>query len=669
MPRKNKNQQDNDKKLKGETTHDGDAQMANKKNPCQEVNSKPESKVENIIIEKKLISKDTENEAATSMAAQSEQQVKYENMNVKELQEICRKNGIKGFWKKRKNELIDMIENSKGHEGVTKLTVADFFCGAGGFSEGFNLAGFDVVFGLDNWKPAFETHELNHPSPKCKNLHMNILLIDTPEKIDQYVPDTDIIIGSPPCVSFSNSNKSGKADKSLGVQLIHQYLKIVLYKKTKPGSKLKYWIMENVPNSLQFVKDRYTAKELGLDESLPDLVIPRKNILVASHYGSPQGRKRAIAGDYVMPEATHVDSEVHIDIILKQLGTPINNDKQQICDPSFPEISLKRNNLTDHFYDTELPPDWTQKAKRLKEDHGYMGKMDFPDRINRLCRTIMATESYCSRESIIFPKENHTNKYRAPTIRELSCLMGFPIDYQFTGNTSNTKHKQIGNAVCVHMSLALGNAIKKHLNVNLHKTKRISHMNLNQKSNFVNLNDMKSPVYSTHKPKPKKMDSKFHIHVPYLKINQLRVELDNLTSTFVGEGTKMFKWTSTIHKGSGKNAKKALFTNDQLQPYIGKEPEFKQVVKFSERLKPRLNSSYVFQQKNCGVVSVKNNRHFAPYELLEHISDFIKPLDVQNESVSIPELDVELGYLKPNLYPMKVMYSLYILNLAVSYLE
>ena len=49
--------------------------------------------------------------------------------------------------------------------------------------------------------------------------------------------------------------------------------------------------MENVPNSLNFVKDKYTAKELGLDSSLPDLVIPHKNILVASNYGSPQGRK------------------------------------------------------------------------------------------------------------------------------------------------------------------------------------------------------------------------------------------------------------------------------------------------------------------------------------------------------------------------------------------
>ena len=62
-----------------------------------------------------------------------------------------------------------------------QLTVADFFCGAGGFSEGFNQAGFDVIFSLDNWKPAVETHDINHPNCDCKN--MNILDLKTTEDL------------------------------------------------------------------------------------------------------------------------------------------------------------------------------------------------------------------------------------------------------------------------------------------------------------------------------------------------------------------------------------------------------------------------------------------------------------------------------------------------------
>ena len=64
----------------------------NRKNPCQEVKSKlesivnnaVESKVENIILEKKLIVNNVENEVATSMAAQSKHEVKYDNMTDEE---------------------------------------------------------------------------------------------------------------------------------------------------------------------------------------------------------------------------------------------------------------------------------------------------------------------------------------------------------------------------------------------------------------------------------------------------------------------------------------------------------------------------------------------------------------------------------------------------------
>ena len=132
---------------------------------------------------------------------------------------------------------------------INKYTVADFFCGAGGFSEGFRQAGFDVVLALDSWEVAKQTHKLNHP--KCKHPGLDchfetggdILKIPT-ERINEIVDDVNVIIGSPPCVSFSTSNKAGKADKSLGLKLIEKYLQIIAVKKHKKNSKLKYWLME-----------------------------------------------------------------------------------------------------------------------------------------------------------------------------------------------------------------------------------------------------------------------------------------------------------------------------------------------------------------------------------------------------------------------------------------
>jgi DNA (cytosine-5)-methyltransferase 1 len=410
--------------------------------------------------------------------------------------------------------------------------------------------------------------------------------------------------------------------------------------------------MENVPNSLEFIKDKYTAAELGLDPSLPDLFIPCKNILIASDYGSPQGRKRAIVGNYILPELSTLPP-THMNIILDALGPPLNSNKTTITDVSFP-ITLNVNDVTDHFYDSEIPKEWADKAKRLKVDHGFMGKMDFPDRVDRLCRTIMATESYCSRESIILQKEN-SHSYRAPTIRELACLMGFPIDYQFVGTNSNSKHKQIGNAVCVHLSMALAKAMKREMNVELVKTERVL-----IKAHF-NLNDLTTPLFANYTSSPKKMNSKFHVHVPYLKINQLRVELDNITSDFENS---VFKWRCILHKGSGKNALKTQLSNTIVYPLISSQSTFQEMNTWLQDLKLHVYDSYIFQEKNCNIEIEK--MHYSPTELLHQISSKIKELNIKDETVEVPELDTVFQTSKKNDYSIEILYSLYIVNAVVN---
>ena len=538
---------------------------------------------------------------------------------------------------------------------MTVYTVSDFFCGAGGFSEGFRQAGMDVIFSLDSWKLATETHDVNHSNHKC--VHMSILDINTVEEMDKIIPDTDIIVGSPPCIAFSNSNKAGKADKTLGIQLINQYLKIILYKLTKKGSKLKYWILENVPNSIDYIKDEYTAKELGLDEKLPNLKIPIKQILVASDYGAPQGRKRAIIGNYIIPPKTHVDNPVKINVIQSVLGSPLNNTKKNFTDPLFKNIKLSKKQLTDHFYNTDIPQDMWKKAKRLKTDHGYMGKMDFPDSTNRLSRTIMATESYCSREAIIFKKENTENEYRGPTIREISSLMGFPIDYQFKGSHNN-KHKQIGNAVCVQLSKALGDAIIMNDKINRKKVE-IRH----NETAINNFNDLENGILSNYVPKPKKINSKFHIHVPHMKIAQLRVELDNTESNFKDE---QFVWKSYLHKGSGKNAVKLQFSNEKLEKILCNEVFSNFKKELNKLFTKNIYNAIVFQKKNCSIPV--EDKHFAPYESLELIENTINKY-VNDEKIKSSELDNLLKYNKPNNYSVKVLYSLYGVNLIETLLK
>ncbi len=84
--------------------------------------------------------------------------------------------------------------------------------------------GFEIIHGYDSWMPAVETFNHNFDlncTPK------NILDFNKSVAEIQSIPDTDIIIGSPPCVSFSSSNRSGKADKSLGVELTETSMEVL----------------------------------------------------------------------------------------------------------------------------------------------------------------------------------------------------------------------------------------------------------------------------------------------------------------------------------------------------------------------------------------------------------------------------------------------------------
>ena len=211
------------------------------------------------------------------------------------------------------------------------MRVADFFCGGGGFSEGFRQAGFQLVFAVDKWEPAVNTYKGNKPG-------VNAILDDViriselnDDEFDKLIPDTEVIIGSPPCQAFSHSNKSGKADKELGIKLIKAYLRIIARKKFKQGSILKYWVLENVPNVRNYIEESYTATDLELEG---DFILVAKSkssgIYNAKHFGAPTNRERYLCGEFPIPKKTHEDNQVvTLRSVLEALGKPINATKSQ----------------------------------------------------------------------------------------------------------------------------------------------------------------------------------------------------------------------------------------------------------------------------------------------------------------------------------------------------
>lgn len=420
------------------------------------------------------------------------------------------------------------------------LTVADFFAGAGGFSEGFRQKGFDVVFALDNWEPAVRTHELNHP--EADHVRMDIKDIETAEDIDDIVPDVDVIIGGPPCVNFSMSNQAGKADKTEGLNLIECMLRIIAWKKEHGG--LKYWVLENVPNTRNYIKDRYTWEDLQLPGDGPDLVVPKKPVHLASAYGVPQDRRRMFAGNYPDLEPTHPEGERRtVREVFEHLGDPLDHPGEgAITDPNF-GIEVAAEELTDHFYDSRVEEYRWKRAKRLKVDHGFMGRMDFPEDLDRPSRTVMATRSASTREAMIFEAGTDDESYRLPTVREIACLMSYPITYQFDASTEAKKYRLVGNSVPAKMSAAIAGAIAEEEGTSVPDE-------FPPLPDPVIENDLTGRDREFRKPRKRKEDAKFERHVPFLKVRAFRPELVNTDSDFeAGE----IRWTPHLHKGVGRN--------------------------------------------------------------------------------------------------------------------
>jgi len=509
-----------------------------------------------------------------------------------------------------------------------KLKVADFFCGAGGFSEGFRQAGFEICFAIDKWTPAYNTYKSNLAHTKVIQDDV-IWISNLPDKeFEDTVPDTEVIIGSPPCVAFSSSNKSGNGDKKLGIELLEAYLRIIARKKFKKESILKYWVLENVPNIEEHIKDVYTEKDLNLPG--PIRLYPKKNsdVYNAKHFGAPTNRKRFICGEFPKPKKTKKEDDA------LTLGTVLDSlrpdEKGFVRDCNYRGFKMKYDDVSDHQYQYKLEEFEWKTAKRLKEDKGYMGKMSFPERLDKPSRTVMATMSSSSRESMILGVEGKKDEYRLPTVREVASMMSFPIDYRFYGNTKGTKYALVGNAVPPKFSLAIAKAILKK--EGLKAPRRYTPIQYSNEFAFTNLNGKK---IEEKKEKRKKSCAKFKYHIPYMIISSYRVELTNYESIFE---MQIINWDAEIHYSQGKENAKKFMPNPIIEHLTSKHKT--NVKKFIE--KNTINTSRSeFQDRFC-MTSEERGNLMGPYELLDNIKGFIEKEftnDELSESVFFEEIN------------------------------
>lgn len=562
-----------------------------------------------------------------------------------------------------------------------QLRAIDFFCGAGGFSEGFRQQGFKIIMGVDNWRPAIETHNLNHG---LNDSVRDILEFEKNIDVINALPNTEIIIGSPPCVNFSMANKAGKADKSLGIRLIEAYLRVVAVKKHQPNSILKAWLMENVPNSRNWVQEVYTFKDLDLGDwaksigkKPSDEALRAKDnggLFVAADYGSPQSRQRFICGEIVStgefptPLVTHGADKprkhVTLQDIKKNMPSPMGIAGSIFNDPNYPELVLSKDELTDHFYDTGLYMVEWEMAKYAKTNHPYMGRMSFPEDETKPCRTIMATRSASTREALIFPSEIKRvgdGQYRLPTIREVSTLMGFPYTYQFVGG-EGSKWKQIGNAVCPHMAAALAKAIRVRLKLPPIKTLDFS----DQKGNYKLVNNLNSSIVSMFNAPPKKKNgAKFRMH-PF-KDGNMTVALTNYDVRLSpSPETNGKKWYCSVFFGAGKEFEIVTVTpaiRKSIESFLQnkeKNEARRFMIEFAQEFDGKIGDSKKMQELLESNVS-SDGYILSPLQLIKEIKSFIEQYDINKDIYE----DVRITNLPKRRFPKRQLMAMWSISKLV----
>jgi DNA (cytosine-5)-methyltransferase 1 len=314
----------------------------------------------------------------------------------------------------------------------------DLYSGVGGWSLGLKLAGIAAEHSFDHWAIANRTNQIN-------NGH-EVHLVDVRALSPAQLPsDTEFVVGSPPCTQFSYSNRGGSGNVQDGLKDIIQFLTIVDYLKPRA------WAMENVPRVAGIIETE--LKPGGVLEPFKHLNI-QTHIINMEDFGLPQRRRRCICGNFdfdLLKSYVDDQSALTLGDVLVALGGP------KIVDPIW-GISTDRDCLIDHEHEAPLSAEEEKINRASKVNHPVYNKMEFPDRLDRSGRTVTATCTRVSRESIIV-RPQASEALRRLTLRERAVLQSFPISFQFYGKTSAQKQKMIGNAFPPLMAFFIAQAM------------------------------------------------------------------------------------------------------------------------------------------------------------------------------------------------------------------
>jgi DNA (cytosine-5)-methyltransferase 1 len=301
------------------------------------------------------------------------------------------------------------------------MKVIDLFSGCGGFSLGFQNAGFDVIAGFENWQPAIDIYKANFQHP--------VISTDLSQIFDYSIfsdLNSDVIIGGPPCQDFSSA---GKRDEDNGRgDLTVSFAEIIA--NVRP----KWFVMENVERiiktrKLKTAKQIFKSNGYGLTETVLD----------ASYCGVPQTRKRFFLIGLLDAEDNFMSYYLTKNIAKKP--------------------------MTIHDYlGKSLGIEYYYRHPRSYARRGIFSIHEPSPTIRGVNRPM--PKGYTKHEGD--PVESLEN-IRPLTTTERSYLQTFPENFKWFGNKTE-QEQVIGNAVPVNLAKFIGNAIMEYVKSSIKKS-------------------------------------------------------------------------------------------------------------------------------------------------------------------------------------------------------
>ena len=338
------------------------------------------------------------------------------------------------------------------------MKAVDFFCGAGGMSYGLQLAGIQVLGGIDNSVDCGRTYTANIEG--AQYIKHDIATLSAPElgrRLDLRRADPDLLFaGCSPC-QFWSKIRTDKTKSQKSALLLRHFEKFI--KHFSPG----FVLVENVPGLYR------RTQESILPQFLQFLArngyVWADGVVNANHYGVPQNRMRYLLvatrlSDQISLPKPEINESLTVSAFIGAMNgfaripaghrdnSPLLHSAAALSEKNLRRIAL------------------TQTSGGTRECWGndpslqipaYQGRDDiFRDVYGRMHWDRPAPTVTTRFNSLSNGRFGHPDEDRAISIREGATLQTFPLTYKFhvKNNSSVTRH--IGNAVPPEMARRIG---------------------------------------------------------------------------------------------------------------------------------------------------------------------------------------------------------------------